>query len=149
VTAHVSWTSDDLVPVWLDIAREYTEQWVHQQQIRDATDRPGLKEEELVGPVIQTFIHALPMAYRDLEAPEGAAVQLRVTGPGGGTWHVRQDATGWQLESGPHSDAGAQVTLDSDGAWRLFTRNPMVPVPTIEGDEAIGQHVMRAVAIIN
>jgi uncharacterized protein (TIGR03083 family) len=148
VTAHVSWASDDLVPVWLDIAREYTERWVHQQQIRDATDRPGLQEEEFVGPVIQTFVHALPVAYRHVEASEGAVVQLRVTGPGGGMWHVKRDATAWQLESGPHSDPGAQVTVDGDGAWRLFTRNPMAPVPTVEGDEAIGRQVMKAVAII-
>ncbi len=40
VTAVVSWASADPVPMWLDVAREYTERWVHQQQIRDAIGRP-------------------------------------------------------------------------------------------------------------
>ncbi len=36
---HVSWASDEPVPTWLDIAREFTERWVHQMQIREAIDR--------------------------------------------------------------------------------------------------------------
>jgi uncharacterized protein (TIGR03083 family) len=37
----VQWaTGSDPAPVWLDVAREYMERYVHQQQIRDATGRP-------------------------------------------------------------------------------------------------------------
>jgi len=39
----VPWaTGSDPAPVWLDVAREYMERYVHQQQIRDATRRPPL-----------------------------------------------------------------------------------------------------------
>jgi uncharacterized protein (TIGR03083 family) len=51
----VSWVGPEPAPQWLDIAREYTEQWHHQQQIRDATARPGLYEPRLFAPVIDTF----------------------------------------------------------------------------------------------
>jgi uncharacterized protein (TIGR03083 family) len=38
----VWWAAPDVpAPVWLHVAREYTECWVHQQQIRDAVARPG------------------------------------------------------------------------------------------------------------
>ena len=38
----VSWASPDPAPMWLHIAREYTERWHHQQQIREAVGRPLL-----------------------------------------------------------------------------------------------------------
>jgi hypothetical protein len=78
----------------------------------------------------------------------GAAVQLRVTGAGGGVWHIRRETEGWELGSGGHPKPTAQVTMDADGAWRMFTRNPRTPVPTMEGDERLGRRAMEAVAII-
>lgn len=148
VTAHVSWASDDPVPVWLDIAREYTERWVHQQQIRDATGRPGLREAEFMAPVLQTFVHALPKTYKDVDAAEGTAVQLQANGPGGGIWHVRLSGSEWHLEAGKHPDPDTAVTMDEDSAWRVFTRDPHGRPPEIEGDETLGRHVVDAVAII-
>ena len=32
----VSWAGPEPAPMWLDLAREYTERWHHQQHIRDA-----------------------------------------------------------------------------------------------------------------
>jgi uncharacterized protein (TIGR03083 family) len=148
LTGHVSWASDGAVPVWLDIAREYTERWVHQQQIRDATNRPGLKEPEFIRPVLQAFVHALPVTYRDVGASKGTVVQLKVTGSGGGTWHLSRVDDGWMLSAGEHTDPVALVTMDADAAWRLFTRNPRAGSPAIEGDELLGGRIKQAVAII-
>ncbi len=33
----VDWAGPERAPVWLDLAREYTERWHHQQHIRDAS----------------------------------------------------------------------------------------------------------------
>jgi len=38
----VSWAGPDPAPAWLDIAREFTERWRRQQQIRGATALPPL-----------------------------------------------------------------------------------------------------------
>src|SRR5205085_5325290 len=38
----VSWAGPAPLPVWLDTAREYTERWLHQQQIRDALAAPPI-----------------------------------------------------------------------------------------------------------
>jgi uncharacterized protein (TIGR03083 family) len=67
----VWWVGPDPVPVWLDVAREYTERWVHQQQIRDATGRPGLDGPRHVGPVVATFVHALPRSLAAVPAARG------------------------------------------------------------------------------
>jgi hypothetical protein len=48
----VSWIRPDPVPNWLDVARQYTERWTHQQQIRDAVGLPGLKEPAFMAPVL-------------------------------------------------------------------------------------------------
>src|SRR5688500_19297292 len=39
----IGWAGPDPAPVWLDIAREFTERWVHQQHIRDAADRKSTR----------------------------------------------------------------------------------------------------------
>jgi uncharacterized protein (TIGR03083 family) len=148
VTASVSWVGEEPVPVWLDVAREYTERWVHQQQIRDATERPGLTEAGFIGAVLQTFVHALPRTYRDVDARVGSAVQLEVEGPGGGTWRIVRSATAWELEAGSEPSPDALVTMNGDCAWRVFTRNPRVAAPVITGEESLGRHVMNAVGII-
>ena len=52
-------------------AREFTERWVHQQQIRDAVGKPGLTERRWLHPVLDAFARALPHALRDHAAPGG------------------------------------------------------------------------------
>lgn len=148
VSASVSWVGDDPVPVWLDVAREYTERWIHQQQIRDATSRPGLKEPEFMEPLLQTFVHALPRTYRDVEAPDDAVVQLEVVGPGGGNWHIVKSASGWDLAEGAAGSPDARVSLDVNDAWRLFSRNPHLRPPTLAGDERFATYMLNAVAIV-
>lgn len=80
----VSWAGPDSAPVWLDIAREYTERWLHQQQIRDAVSKPDLKERAFFYPVLDTFVRALPHTYRDVPVAETTVIKLVVNGEAGG-----------------------------------------------------------------
>ncbi|MFC7647320.1 maleylpyruvate isomerase family mycothiol-dependent enzyme [Streptosporangium lutulentum] len=120
----VSWASTDLEsPAWLDIAREYTEFWVHQRQIRDAVSRPGADDPELLGPVIDTFLRALPHTLRAEIRPEGTIVRFEVTGPAGGVWLAERTPGRWHLIGGHEErDPAAHVTMDQDTLWRLATR---------------------------
>ena len=52
-------------PNWFHLAREFTERWHHQQQIRLATERDGIMTRELYHPVLECFMRALPFAFRD------------------------------------------------------------------------------------
>src|SRR3569833_520364 len=82
----VSWAGPDPAPVWFDLAREFTERWHHQQQIRDATGRPALYDPYFFAPVLDAFVRALPHNFRHTDAPTGTAVRLSILGDAGGTW---------------------------------------------------------------
>jgi uncharacterized protein (TIGR03083 family) len=118
----VTWAGPDAAPVWLDVAREYTERWVHQQQIRDAVGQPGLMEPRFFAPVLATFVHALPWALREVKRREGTAVQLEIVGESGGVWSGRRERDRWVLLQGPVDTAQARVSMDQDLAWHLFTK---------------------------
>lgn len=148
----VSWAGDDPAPVWLDVAREYTERWLHQQHIRDAVDRPGLKQPKYLSPVLAAFIRALPRTYRTTLADENITVTLSITGEAGGRWSVVQENGAWNLYAGAPDAPSAEVILDQDLAWRLFTRgiDPELARAQIvfKGDPALGLKVLEMVSII-
>jgi uncharacterized protein (TIGR03083 family) len=144
----VSWAGRRAAPVWMDVAREYTERWVHQQHIREALDLPGMDDERYLGAVIATFVHALPVALSREPAPEGTAVGVHVDGGGGGDWHVIRWHSEWDLWPGSHAGAAAQVTTTAENAWRLFTRHPKAEPAVVTGDQVLGAALGDAVAII-
>jgi uncharacterized protein (TIGR03083 family) len=148
----VSWAGPEPAPIWLDVAREYTERWVHQQQIRDAVGRPGLTERRYLAPVLATFVHALPHALRGQAAPDSTRVRLRITGEAGGVWQAVRTAERWRLSKDQAGSTVATVTVDQDTAWRLVTR-AMSPeeaerCASLEGDADLGRAVLRMVSII-
>ncbi|UBU17959.1 maleylpyruvate isomerase family mycothiol-dependent enzyme [Nonomuraea gerenzanensis] len=119
---NVSWAATDVVsPCWLDVGREYTEFWVHQQQVRDAVARPGATEPELMAPVLAVFAQALPFTLRAHDRPEGTAVVLEVRGPAGGRWSAAWRAGRWRMAE-PHGRPAASVSMDQDTFWRLASR---------------------------
>ena len=150
----VSWAAPGLpAPVWLDVAREYTEYWVHQQQVRDAVGRPGAADERLTAPVTGTFLRAVPHALRHLSAEPGACLHIQVTGPGGGSWTIQRRGFGWAVDRGaPAQHAAALVRLSSDCLWRVATRGISVQTArdqaAISGDQALGSAALNLVAII-
>ena len=60
----VSWAGEKKSKSWFDIAREYTEKWYHQQQIREAVGKPLLSDEKWMGPLIDTYVRGLPYLYQ-------------------------------------------------------------------------------------
>ncbi|WP_279582411.1 maleylpyruvate isomerase family mycothiol-dependent enzyme [Fodinicola feengrottensis] len=56
----VSWAGPDPAPMWLDMGRDYTEYWVHHQQLREAVGLSALDDRVLVDPVVDIFMRALP-----------------------------------------------------------------------------------------
>jgi uncharacterized protein (TIGR03083 family) len=81
----VSWAGEEESQNWFHIAREYTERWHHQQQIRDAVGQEGIMERVFFYPLIQTFMMALPYTYRNTEASDGSVISVK--------WH-----SGWRME---------------------------------------------------
>jgi uncharacterized protein (TIGR03083 family) len=118
----VDWVAPGPAPVWIDVAREYTERWIHQAQLRDATGRPPLDDRWALYPVFDTFMLALPNALRDIQAPQGANVHLTVRGDAGCTWIVRKSADRWEFGSDRGVEPFAALWIDQDDAWRLYTK---------------------------
>jgi len=148
----VAWAGEQPAPVWLEVAREYTERWHHQQQIRDALGRPGLRERLYLAPVIEAFVRALPRTLRDREAPLGTAVTLRVDGEAGGSWTCIRERGSWVLWSGAPDQAAAELVLPEDVAWRLFTKG-LRPEEAgargrASGDDDLALALLRTVSII-
>jgi len=148
----VSWAGPDPAPVWLDVAREYTERWVHQQQIRESVDQPGLKCRRWFAPVLATFVRALPHTLRETEASDGTCLRLVITGEAGGEWFAIRSHGVWLLRQEVESAPEATVTMDQEIAWRLFTRGMAkdfaLQTVTLEGNLSLAERVLDMVSII-
>ncbi|HEV8194879.1 MAG TPA: maleylpyruvate isomerase N-terminal domain-containing protein, partial [Ktedonobacterales bacterium] len=118
----VGWIGPEPVPVWVDIAREYSEHWMHQAQMRDATGDRGIREPRLFSAVLATFMLALPHALRDVAAPEGTRLRVVITGAAGGEWSAVRRSERWEMDGSMATEAAAIATLDEEDAWRLWTR---------------------------
>jgi uncharacterized protein (TIGR03083 family) len=148
----VDWAGPEPAPVWLDVAREYTERWVHQQHIRDAVGKPGLKERRWFAPVLDAFVRGLPRVLGAAPSPDGAALRLVISGDAGGEWIALRHNGEWMLGTAPGMAVDATVKLDEDSAWRLFTKGiskeEARQSARIEGDAALAGRALDTVSIL-
>jgi uncharacterized protein (TIGR03083 family) len=145
----VQWaTGADPAPVWLDVAREYMERYVHQGQIRRATGRDPLGAE-FTGPVLTTAAHALPRALDQVSRPLGTSVTFTAEGEGGGTWHVMRSPHGWDLtEEPPDHPAALHARTTVPGALKLYARDPSAPALTCQGDQELAAALAHVKAVL-
>lgn len=148
----VSWAGEAQSLNWFDTAREFTERWHHQQQIRMAVHRPGIMTRELYYPVLDCFMRALPFAYRNVAAEPGSLLQLNVSGECGGSWYLLRNGAAWTLVDRAGGNKVAEVTIPQEIAWLIFTkgisRNAAAAQTRFEGDQAMGAHVLKTIAIV-
>jgi len=147
----VSWAGETSSPNWFHTAREYTERWHHQQQIRDAVGKPGIMTRELYYPVLDTFMMALPFAYRETEAEENTSVQITISGDAGGDWFLVKKEK-WELTRVNNLPIAAHTTISGHIAWKLFTKSwrkkdAMADI-SIVGDEALAKPVLDMVTVM-
>ncbi len=148
----VSWAGEAVSKNWFDTAREYTERWHHQQQIRLATNRPGIMTPELYHPVLDCFLRALPHAFRNLKADPGTVLQVEIAGECGGSWWLLRHAEHWLLRTATTTAPACRVTIPQEIAWRIFTKGiDRVAAQTqvcVAGDRRLAEPVLSLVAIV-
>lgn len=151
-TFSVAWAGEEESLNWFHIAREFTEKWHHQQQIREAVDRQGIMTRELFFPVMDTFMRALPHTYKDTEAKEGMQIKIIVSGDIGGEWMLRGLKGKWLLEDESSGSYLAQVKIPPAVAWKLFTKGIDKPTAesaiAFEGDQSLGKVVLNMVSVM-
>ena len=149
---NVSWAGEEKSLNWFDTARELTERWHHQQQIRLATQRPGILTRELYYPVLDCFLRGLPHLYRQIAKPAGTSVTVEISGECGGEWFLLRDAERWRLVQGPVAGCASRVTIPQELSWRVFTkgvdRESARAQIHIEGDRDLGEMAFQLTAII-
>lgn len=147
----VSWAGESESQNWFDLAREYTERWQHQAQIREAVGAPMLYEPRLFGPVIATIVRGVPHKMRSIEAPQGTHVRIVVKEPNSAVSIVREGGA-WVLQQPVPAKADATVEMDGDTAWRVFMKNISLDEArgraTVIGDEALADRVLQTVSLV-
>ena len=150
-TFAVSWAGEQHSLNWFDTARELTERWHHQQQIREATGRPGIMTREFYFPVLDCFLRGLPHAYRSVDAPTGTTVRVDVSGECGGPWQVKKEMASWALVK-PTDQWDARVSVPQEIAWLVFTKGlrgvDAEAKVRLEGDQELGHQVLNLTAIV-
>ena len=141
----VSWAMAGApAPGWLDVARELVERWVHQQQIRLATDRPTLTDTQLARLVLDTMMRALPSTFRGVDAPAGTEVHVVAGEPVDRHWVVASDGEEWAMVKRGRSPA-AVVRADPEVMWRravrMIGRGEAISHSHLEGDMLLAERV--------
>lgn len=149
----VSWASgDERAPIWLDVARELTERWHHQQQIRDAVGASPLADPRILRPVLATFARAIPWTFRAVDCPQETAVTLLVSGDSGNAWSIVREGDAWRLYVGRPASTNADVELTQDDFWRLVTKGITPAIAEtrgrLSGDLELARCLLTTVAII-
>lgn len=142
----VYWAGE--APLWFDLAREFTERWVHYRQIREAALPAGRDQQhdEYLPLVLRTFVWGFPHQYH-APAPAGTAIAVEIHGIG--SWTLSRTASGWSLDEGEPATPAASLRMSGDAAWRLLT-NARYDARQVQlsGDPALAEPLLQIRGII-
>lgn len=142
----VAWAGEETSFNWFHIAREYTEKFLHQQQIRDALGKQALLTKELFYPFIHIFMQALPNAYKNAKAEKGTIVTLIVDTVIGGQWSIIKDDENWKFINTSNIKSNAVLKIKPNDAWLLFSKG-MKPEDAKEKVEITGDTELAEIAL--
>ena len=149
----VAWAGEEQSENWFHIAREYTEKWHHQQQIRLAVGQAKeLYSTAFYYPHLETSMRALPHHYKDVTGNLNDVIKFTITGEGGGEWFLHHDGKQWALVVDCELKPVCEVAIEGEIAWRLFTKG--IPKEEaakqiqITGKHALGAKIMDMLAVM-
>ena len=150
----VAWAGEKESANWFDIAREYTEKWHHQMQIRMSLDKPLLMDLKYIEPLYDTFMLGLPHLYNKMtDYPNGEKIKVTITGNLNKTWNLRKEER-WILDMDPDFVSHNVIEFPENLAWILFTntdRNKEAYRSKIlvKGDKTLGYKLLDFVAVMS
>jgi uncharacterized protein (TIGR03083 family) len=147
----VNWAGETESRNWMHIAREYTEKFLHQQQIREAVGKPGIMTKEFFYPFMNIFMLALPHTFREVKAAEGSTIKMVISGDIGGCWYLVHGPAAWALAQEP-GQIVSEIQLEPTDAWKLFSKSikpEQVTAQTrIIGDERLAHIALSMVSVM-
>jgi hypothetical protein len=148
----VAWAGENESKNWFHIAREYTEKWHHQQQIRFAIgDEKELLEEKWYLPYLDTSVRALPHHYRDVEGDDQDLVKFTFLGKTEKSWFLSYE-NGWELFTSVNEEPKCEVKIKNEDAWKIFTkgmtREKAIESSEIIGNRGLGEKIFDMIAVM-
>jgi hypothetical protein len=152
-TFSVAWAGEKESYNWFHIAREYTEKWHHQQQIRLAVGKEReLYAKDFYFPYLDTSMRALPHHYGETKADKGELIKFSVSGEGGGHWFLSYANKSWELAKDCSDKPTCEVVIDEEIAWRIFTkgihRKDAEKSVKISGTKELGNKIFEMIAVM-
>jgi hypothetical protein len=118
----VSWAGEAESQNWFHIAREYTEKWHHQQQIREAIGGPSpLFDAELFKPYLETSLRAVPYHIRNVAGEDKDTFSLFVSGEGDLSWQWMYLNGEWKSQDEKLNYSVTKIHIDDRVIWRLLS----------------------------
>ena len=141
----VSWVGEAVSTNRFDIAREYTERWLHQQQIRQAVGAKPILDRELYHPFLQICMQALPYHFKGIESPDETLIRVEIVGEAGGVWPMIRSGQKWEFTDAA-GEIASQIYIDQNIAWMLFSKgieiNQAGQYWQVTGDQELGRHAL-------
>jgi phage gp37-like protein len=153
----VAWAGEQESTNRFDTAREYTERWHHQMQIRMALGESRgqtarLLVPRLFEPLLATAVHVLPHAYRACAAVDGTSVVLHCVGDTQGAYSLVREAQRWVLYLGAHRSPTVHVTAPASQWWQLFFNalngDAAHSAFVVAGDATLAEPLLRARSVM-
>lgn len=148
----VAWAGENESKNWFHIAREYTEKWHHQQQIRLALGEESvLLQDKYYYPYLDTSVRALPYHYRNIVAETGELIKFTFKGDAEKTWFLRF-LNQWDLFVEVDEQPNCEVIIKDELAWRIFTKGiskqEAIDKSLIIGNQEFGIKIFDMIAVM-
>lgn len=149
----VAWAGEQESANWFHIAREYTEKWHHQQQIRLAVGaEDDLLSEDFYLPYLDTSMRALPYHYRGIKGHDNDLIRLVVRGESDKLWYLKWQENGWELFFENKQPPTCEVIIKDEFAWRIFTKGidkqVAIKQAKITGNQALGMPIFDMITVM-
>ena len=148
----VAWAGENGSKNWFHIAREYTEKWHHQQQIRLSVGEDiELLKEKWYYPYLDTSVRALPYQYKDIEGEAKDLIKFTFLGVTEKSWFLYYE-NGWKLLTSINAEPKSEVRIKDECAWKIFTkgmsREKAIESSEIIGDKRLGEKIFDMIAVM-
>ncbi|MCG8331986.1 MAG: maleylpyruvate isomerase N-terminal domain-containing protein [Chitinophagales bacterium] len=147
----VDWAGEKESKNWMHIAREYTEKWLHQQQIRAANDNNDLLSPVYYLPFMNTFMLAMPYTLDSAGLLGDYRLKVEVSGDSPMIWYLVCENRQWKFAE-QADDCTTSLSIPASIAWKLFSKSirpeEVEDLVIIEGDERLARGALEMVSVM-